>query len=381
MLREEIIKRFTEAHGNKYDYSLVPEGDTKVAVKTPIVCPVHGVFEQEIRGHYQGKGCLQCSSANPGTFESFIKKAEKVHGKRYDYSKSIYLGAREKLEIICREHGSFWSAPTNHHRGKGCPKCGDRLIGLKRRAEAKRTFEVRARSIHGAKYDYSKVKYVRASDNVEIICPSHGSFMQQPASHIQGTGCTKCSDEFRLSRASDISREHHRKTRKIREANFLEKAKEFHGDKYDYSLVRYKNTNTKVKIICPDHGVFEQSPSSHIEASRGGKGCPTCGLRREYPNGYVYVLHGDGKTKIGITYDPKERFRKLKERTPFEFEPVGVWFCDTYDLTFKVEAVMHRHFEEYSSNLKGFDGAKEWFNMTPFEVCDLLTSFLGVPVK
>lgn len=56
-------------------------------------------------------------------------------------------------------------------------------------------------------------------------------------------------------------------------------------------------------------------------------------------------------------------------------------FCDTYGLTFKVEAVLHMYFEDYSSNLKGFDGAKEWFNMTPFGACDLLTSFLGVPVK
>ncbi len=124
---------------------------------------------------------------------------------------------------------------------------------------------------------------------------------------------------------------------------------EAHGDKYDYSLVPKGDTKVavKVSIVCPVHG----------------------------------VLYGEGKTKVGITYDPKERFRKLKERTPFEFEPVGVWFCNTYDLTFKVEAIIHRHFEEYSSKLKGFDGAKEWFNMTPFEVCDLLTAFLGVPVK
>ncbi|CAM0079442.1 homing endonuclease, partial [Vibrio phage K391] len=91
------------------------------------------------------------------------------------------------------------------------------------------------------------------------------------------------------------------------------------------------------------------------------------------------MLYGEGKTKIGITHEPSERFRKLRERTPFEFESVGIWFCVTYDMTFKVEAVLHRHFEEYSANLKGFDGSKEWFNMASFKACDLLTSFLGAP--
>lgn len=374
MLREEIIKRFTEAHGDKYDYSLVPDGDAKVAVKVPIGCPVHGVFEQEIRGHYQGKGCLQCSSANPGTIGSFIKKAEKVHGERYDYSKSVYLGAREKLEIICREHGSFWSAPTNHYRGKGCPKCGDRLTGIKRRAEAKRTFETRARLVHGDKYDYSNTVYTDSKTPVSILCRIHGEYYKAPYRHLNREGCPKCS-------VLEGAKKRTNERRSRRKADFIKLAKELHDDKYDYSLVDYKHSRAKVKIVCPDHGVFEQRPTSHVETTRGGKGCPTCGLRREYPNGYVYALYGEGKTKIGITHDPKERFRKLRERTPFEFETVGYWFCDTYDMTFKVEAVLHRHFEEYSANLKGFDGAKEWFNMTPFEACDLLTAFLGAPAK
>lgn len=379
MQRDEIIKRFTARHGDRYDYSSVPDGDTKVAEKVYIVCPEHGVFEQRIQDHFRGKGCLQCSNANPGSIESFIEKAENVHGKRYDYSKAVYLGAREKLEIVCREHGPFWAAPTNHHRGKGCPKCGDIKAGRKRRAEAKQSFEQRARAVHGSKYDYSKVRYVRAAEKVEIVCTKHGSFWQAPNSHVYGTGCPYCAQESRSRNASEVSEKHYKKTRGARCAAFLKKAKILHGDRYDYSLVEYKNSNSKIKIICADHGVFEQSPATHIDESRGGKGCPTCGLKREYPNGYVYVLYGDGKTKIGITYDPKERFRKLKERTPFEFEPIGYWFCSTYDLTFKVEAVLHRHFEEHSAGLKGFDGAKEWFNMSPFEACDLLTNFLGAP--
>lgn len=374
MQRDGIIKRFTARHGNRYDYSLVPYGDTKVVEKVSIVCPEHGTFEQEIRSHYQGNGCIKCSSCNPGTITSFIEKSEKVHGKRYDYSKAVYLGAREKLEIVCREHGPFWAAPTNHHRGKGCPKCGDIKAGRKRKSKARSVFETRSRTIHGDKYDYSNVKYDGSSEPVRIICPEHGEFRKAPYRHLRGEGCPRCAIIKGAQRRA-------KSTREERKQDFIRLARELHGDKYDYSLVDYNYSKDVVRIICPEHGVFEQRATSHVDTSRGGKGCPTCGLKREYPNGYVYVLYGEGKTKIGITYDPKERFRKLRERTPFPFEPVGYWFCSTYDLTFKVESVLHRHFEEYSSGLKGFDGAKEWFDMPPFEVCDLLTNFLGAAVE
>ena len=63
--------------------------------------------------------------------------------------------------------------------------------------------------------------------------------------------------------------------------SFIEKANHIHKNKYDYSLVNYINSKTKVKIICKNHGVFEQSPSKHILK----RGCPKCkfeafGLRR-----------------------------------------------------------------------------------------------------
>ena len=48
------------------------------------------------------------------TTEEFIKKAKAVHGDKYDYSKSIYNGVNNKIEIICPEHGSFWMTPVNH---------------------------------------------------------------------------------------------------------------------------------------------------------------------------------------------------------------------------------------------------------------------------
>jgi hypothetical protein len=59
---------------------------------------------------------------------------------------------------------------------------------------------------------------------------------------------------------------------------FINKAKKVHNDKYDYSLVEYVNARTKVKIIDAHHGVFEQTPTDHLN----GKGCPrSMGVRNK----------------------------------------------------------------------------------------------------
>jgi hypothetical protein len=53
---------------------------------------------------------------------------------------------------------------------------------------------------------------------------------------------------------------------------FIERSIKVHNNKYDYSLVNFINTKNKVKIICSEHGVFEQTPDSHYRK----RGCPKC---------------------------------------------------------------------------------------------------------
>ena len=60
--------------------------------------------------------------------------------------------------------------------------------------------------------------------------------------------------------------------------NFIEKAKEIHGDKYDYSKVNYINSQTKVCIICPKHGEFWQRPNNHLN----GWGCSKCSIENTH---------------------------------------------------------------------------------------------------
>lgn len=118
-------------------------------------------------------------------------------------------------------------------------------------------FIKKAREVHGDKYDYSKVEYVKSKAKVTIICPEHGEFLQTPQKHLYGQGCPKCGHKSELTTEE-----------------FIKKAREVHGDKYDYSNVEYVDAKTNVCIICKQHGVFWQRPSHHT-AGRGCKKCAT----------------------------------------------------------------------------------------------------------
>ena len=190
------------------------------------------------------------------TTEEFIKKAREVHGDKYDYSKVEYKGSREKICIICHKHGEFWQLPYDHLNGHGCTKCYDKEKRGKSRQLTTEEFIKKAKGVHGDKYDYSKTNYVDSHTKVCIICPEHGEFWQTPNKHLNNQGCPKC---FR--------------GKKMTQDEFIEKAREIHGDKYDYSKVEYKGNKIKVCIVCPEHGEFWQTPNSHISQKQG---CPKC---------------------------------------------------------------------------------------------------------
>ena len=183
----------------------------------------------------------------------FIVKAIEKHGDKYDYSKVDYTNNRTKVCIICPEHGEFWQTPHNHLSGSICPKCALTNRANKLRSDKDNVIE-RFKGVHGDMYDYSKVEYKNNRTKVCIICPEHGEFWQTPESHLRGQGCPKCAGKFM-------------------DANyFIEKSKEIHGDRYNYSLVKYKNVHDKVCIICPEHGEFWQTPHHHLD----GFGCKKC---------------------------------------------------------------------------------------------------------
>lgn len=193
------------------------------------------------------------------TNREFINKCKKVHGEKYDYSLCKYTLSKNKVTIICPKHGPFSQEASHHKKGGDCPKCAKNIATIKKRSTTEE-FIKKALLVHKNKYDYSRVQYVTLTKKVEIICPDHGKFLQTPGAHLNGQGCRKCGMD-RISKFRRYSTE-----------EFVHKSKQIHGDNYDYSKVKYKSSQEKVNILCHQHGMFTQTPSSHLK----GSGCPKC---------------------------------------------------------------------------------------------------------
>ena len=131
---EEFIEKARKIHGDKYDYSKVEYVNT--STKVCIICPIHGEFWQTPNNHINKcypRNCPHCANTNRrehniSNKNEFIKKARKVHGDKYDYSKVEYINAHTKVCIICPQHGEFWQTPNAHLRGNSCPYCKIRSI-------------------------------------------------------------------------------------------------------------------------------------------------------------------------------------------------------------------------------------------------------------
>jgi len=191
--------------------------------------------------------------SNKLNIKIFIERSNKIHNNKYNYSLVDYKNNRTKVKIICSDHGIFEQVPGAHLRGQICKKCNNEKSNI-----GKTEFIKISKKIHNNKYDYSLVEYNNNKTKIKIICPIHGEFKQRPDSHLQGKGCNKCAIIY--------------KKHNLQNKDFIEISKKIHNNKYNYSLVNYENGRTKVKIICPIHGIFEQIPYNHSK----GLGCHKC---------------------------------------------------------------------------------------------------------
>jgi hypothetical protein len=185
----------------------------------------------------------------------FIERAIKVHGNKYDYSKSIYKGSHKKITIICKIHDEFDQIAGDHLSGHKCNKCG------KSNKLTTQQFIERAIKVYGNKYDYSKVNYINCNTKVCIICPIHGEFWQRPLEHLKHE-CKQCGNDV------------YNKQRIFTTLQFVERAIKVHGNKYDYSKSNYVHNKKKVTIKCNKcNNYFNQVAITHLS----GHGCPICG--------------------------------------------------------------------------------------------------------
>ena len=311
---ENFIEKAKNIHGNKYDYSKVEykNANTKVC----IICPEHGEFWQTPNSHLNWRGCPKCGNLKKGqnkklTAKEFIEKAKEIHGDRYDYSKVNYVNSKTPVCIICPEHGEFYMKPTYHIFNKcDCQKCGE-IKRINKRSLTTEEFINRAKKIHGDKYDYSEVEYINNHTKVCIICPEHGEFYMKPENHlILKQGCPKCYGNVKLSTEE-----------------FIKKAKEVHRDKYDYSKVEYINYETKVCIICPEHGEFWQTPHAHLS----GQGCPHC-LQSKLENSVLEILK-----KYNVSFECQKSFNWLVLERNLRLD----FYLSEYNIAIECQGMQH----------------------------------------
>ena len=194
---EKFITKAQEIHNDKYNYSKINYIDSKTNVI--IICNIHGEFEQSPVKHLQGHNCILCSNISRAknktdNKESFIKKAQKIHGNKYDYSKINYIDSLTNIIIVCNEHGEFEQRPANHLQDNNCPKCSNILRSVNQRL-TKDKFIERAKNIYGNIYDYSKVNYTNMDTKCIFKCINHNfEFEQTPYNHLNYIGCNKCSN-------------------------------------------------------------------------------------------------------------------------------------------------------------------------------------------
>jgi hypothetical protein len=257
---KEFISEAQKIFGAKYDYSKVVYKNS--SDKVIIICPKHGEFLKAPQKHLTGQGCRVCSGYIKLDQKSFESRAKETHGDKYNYTKSVVKEKNDKVVIICKLHGEFRQLPGNHISGQGCPECGKLSRGASQRYSLKQ-FLFSVKRVHGNKYDYSKVKYFNSQTKIEVICPTHGSFMMKANSHANGQGCSVCG---RIEANKNIA---------LTYSEFLGRAAKTHGSRYIYDENSYKDFTTKMRIECSEHGWFKQKPHSHISMRTG---CPKCGI-------------------------------------------------------------------------------------------------------
>lgn len=248
---DQFIEDSRRVWGDRWDYSCSEYVNAKTKIQ--IKCPKHGVvFEQAPRKHLSEQvGCSLCGGGRGKmTTELFILKSKEAWGDRWDYSSTEYANTSTPLTFICPDHGPFTQTYSNHLASKlGCSGC----LGYTKGVDG---FLELAKEVWGDRWDYSNIDYKDRNIPIVITCRIHGNFKQSPRTHLSGAvGCSSCSMESRTS-------------------EFLNKAREVWGDKWDYSNLNYKGARKDVTVTCPDHGEFTQLAYKHLD---GIVGCYACG--------------------------------------------------------------------------------------------------------
>jgi hypothetical protein len=242
-----------------------------------------------------------------------------------------------RIELTCDRHGMYHQLASFIVSGGGCQKCYNENRQARISVSEWRT---RSAAKHGNKYDYSNSKFLSISDDVQIGCPEHGEFIQNAGVHMHGHGCKKCAN-------STIS-----KKLLLTTEEFITRARNKHGELYEYTNASYVDSRTPVNIRCKKHGDFEQIAYYHLY----GNGCPVCGAEQTtYKSAAEYEII-DFLKSSGIT-----NIEHSWHNLGFELD---IYLPD-YKLAIEYNGVYW-----HSSNAKSDDAVKASMHLNKTQVCE-----------
>ena len=191
--QKKLIAKLQNKFGDKYDYSKVRY--TTSDGNAIIICPKHGEFKIRYVDLPRHNGCNKCRLENnsQAEFDKWLKEVKEIHKDKFDYSKVKYSGSQNKIILSCSLHGEFETTPEGHkNKSGGCKKC--RYMYSKESASIGfDEIEKRSLIIHNSKYTYINDNNAQShTDNLHIVCPEHGDFIQLVSNHLDGHGCPKC---------------------------------------------------------------------------------------------------------------------------------------------------------------------------------------------
>ena len=334
--KSEWLAIFKEKHGDKYDYSLVDwdkyfanrsnAGYSRIknikryigSSKIQIRCPKHDfTFSQSPTIHASGTGCILCAQEQLGNcirrdLDNVLTACSEVHEGYYSYElvdRDNYEATHSKILINCPVHGPFEQLAMSHLKGHGCNDCGIEKRADTQRFSAQEVIE-KCKKIYGENrfsYDFDLItkQYQTNTSTVTIHCNTHNQDFDIGAAVLFNgkSGCATC----RAENIKDLCL--------IPLEEQIKKAQKIHNNKYDYSLAdtaEYQNSDSKIPIICPIHGVFEQRMGCHIHKASG---CPIC----KSSKGEKFITKI--LTEKSINFETQKKFPDCKniKQLPFDF--------------------------------------------------------------
>lgn len=320
--------------------------------------------------HMRGRGCPKCKKARPRKFnstEEYLEEFFKAQGYgKFDVSEVVVKNQATPIRLRCIEHDRWFEAypyAMLNKTSNWCPMCGS----------TKKTPEI-WREAGDALYGEGYYDYSLLEDNPigrqKIRCVKHNNIFEKTyTEHIrQKTGCRECYLE----------------TSKMSQEEFIRKCEEVHEEKnYDLSLIDYQGWDSKIKVVCPIHGLFER----RAQEFGAGRGCPDCSKIGFYNgdvlsedrygmNGNFYVCKvthketGESCIKVGISIQPEKRYSG-SEYKHLDISYIKIYPMSVYD-SYNIERMVLKEMK-HKKYIPSFDfvGKTECFEIDAFDDIEL----------